>query len=331
MDRDRSRVTIHDVAREAGVSIATVSRVLSGSAGAGEHVRARVLGIAQQLGYRGDSVARSLRSRKSNMLGLLVPNITNPFFPALIQSVELELQARQDGLLLADAQSTVSVETDRVRSMLDRRIDALLISPTDEELSLAIIDEALSQIPVVQLDRRAGSAAPYVGVDNAGAIKDAVAHLAAQGRSRFAFVGYSRGVSTSEARVDAFVKYTESIDPDSVTRILREEIGDGEVVPAGWLDQILGDVDAIITSSDLIAVSLRDSLLDRGLRVPEDIALVSFDNTLLAAAANLTSIQQPLVDVARAGIALVSGLEVEVPIEGFPTTLVVRKSSSVGV
>jgi len=331
MDRDRSRVTIHDVAREAGVSIATVSRVLSGSAGAGEHVRARVLGIAQQLGYRGDSVARSLRSRKSNMLGLLVPNITNPFFPALIQSVELELQARQDGLLLADAQSTVSVETDRVRSMLDRRIDALLISPTDEELSQAIIDEALSQIPVVQLDRRAGSAAPYVGVDNAGAIKDAVAHLAAQGRSRFAFVGYSRGVSTSEARVDAFVKYTESIDPDSVTRILREEIGDGEVVPAGWLDQILGDVDAIITSSDLIAVSLRDSLLDRGLRVPEDVALVSFDNTLLAAAANLTSIQQPLVDVARAGIALVSGLEVEVPIEGFPTTLVVRKSSSVRV
>jgi len=330
MDRDRSRVTIHDVAREAGVSIATVSRVLSGSAGAGENVRARVLSVAQQLGYRGDSVARSLRSRKSNMLGLLVPNITNPFFPALIQSVELELQARQDGLLLADAQSTVSVETDRVRSMLDRRIDALLISPTDDELSQAIIDEALAQIPVVQLDRRAGSAAPFVGVDNAGAIKNAVDHLRAQGRSRFAFVGYSRGVSTSEARVDAFVRHTEAIDPGSAARILREEIGDGEVVPAAWLDEILGEVDAIITSSDLIAVSLRDSLLDRGLRVPEDVALVSFDNTLLAAAANLTSIQQPLVDVARAGIALVSGLEVAVPVEGFPTTLVVRKSSSVG-
>lgn len=326
MERDRTRVTIHDVAREAGVSIATVSRVLSGSAGAGDSVRARVLGVANDLGYRGNSVARSLRSRKSNMLGLVVPNITNPFFPALIQSIEGGLQARKDGLLLADAQSTPAVEAERVRSMLDRRIDALLISPTDEELSQAIIDEALAHIPVVQLDRRAGSSAPYVGVDNDGAVRDAVEHLASQGRSRVAFVGYSGGVSTSEARIDAFVKYS---DAGASERILREEIGDGEDVPAEWLDSVLGDIDAVITSSDLIAVSLRDSLFDRGLRVPEDIAIVSFDNTLLAAAANLTSIQQPLAEVARAAIELVGGNAMDIPLEGFPTTLVVRKSSSV--
>lgn len=327
MARTGPRVTIRDVASEAGVSIATVSRVLSGTPGAGEAVRSRVLRIAADLGYRGDSVARSLRSRKSNMLGLQVPNIINPFFPALIQSIEIGLQEHLDGLLLADAQSDVEVEAGRVRSMLDRRIDALLISPTDEVASQVIIEEALGQIPVVQLDRRAGTAAPYVGVDHDSAIRDAIDHLAGLGRSRFAFVGYAKGVSTSEARVDAFLRYTRDLDPRSADRVLREEVGDGEDVPKDWLDTVVDEVDAIITTSDLIAVSLRGSLFDRGLRVPEDIAIVSFDNTLLAAAASLTSIEQPLKNLAAASIAIVSGRSAEVPPQGFPTRLVVRKSS----
>ncbi|MGH7290668.1 MAG: LacI family DNA-binding transcriptional regulator [Myxococcota bacterium] len=323
----RTRVTIHDVAAAAGVSIATVSRVLSGTPGAGAEVRERVVRIATELGYRSDSVARSLRNRRSDMLGVLIPDITNPFFPALIQAIEVQLQARGDGLLLADAQGDVALEAERVRSMLDRRMDALLIAPTDERGSAAIIEEALGQVPVVQVDRRACASAPYVGVDHDGAIQDIVEHLRAGGRRRFAFVGYARGVSTSEDRVEALLRHTADIDPGAADRVLREEVADGVRIPDDWLDRIVGDADCVITTSDLIAISLRDSLLARNQRIPEDIALVSFDDTPLAAAAGLTSVRQPLRDLAAASIGLVRGTAPTLPQKGFPATLIVRRSS----
>ncbi|MGV9797771.1 LacI family DNA-binding transcriptional regulator [Mycobacterium sp. NPDC003449] len=325
---NKPRITIHDVAAEAGVSIATVSRVLSGTPGAGAEMRERVTRIATELGYRGDTVARSLRTRRSDMLGVLVPDITNPFFPALVQAIEIELQSRGDGLLLADAQGDARLEAERVRSMLDRRTDALLITPTDEHRSVDIIEEAQRHVPVVQVDRRACTAAPYVGVDHDAAVRDIVDHLRAGGRRRFAFVGYARGVSTSEARVQALLRYTASVDPNVADRVLREDVADGVRIPADWLDRIVGDADCVITTSDLIAVSLRDSLLERGQRIPEDIALVSFDDTALAAAAGLTSVRQPLEQLAAAGVGLVRGREPDIPASGFAATLVPRRSSS---
>lgn len=323
----RPRVTIHDVAAAADVSIATVSRVLSGTPGAGAEVRERVVRIATELGYRSDSVARSLRNRRTDMLGVLVPDITNPFFPALVQAYEVELQARGDGLLLADAQRDPKLEAARVRSMLDRRTDALLITPTDEQESTAIIEEALTHVPVVQVDRHASDAAPYVGVDHDAAIGDIVAHLCANGRRRFAFAGYARGVSTSEARVEALLRHTEGVDSTVAERILREEVHDGTNIPDDWLDRVVEGADSVITTSDLLAVSLRDALVARGLRIPEDMALVSFDDTAIAAAAGLTSVRQPLRDVAAASISLVHGGQPQIPERGFASTLVVRRSS----
>ncbi|MFT4285571.1 MAG: LacI family DNA-binding transcriptional regulator [Protaetiibacter sp.] len=323
----KPRPTIRDVAREAEVSIATVSRVLSGSSGAGAEVRERVLRVAAELGYRGDAIARSLRSRRTDTLGLVVPDITNPFFPSLVQEIEQELQRRGSGLLLADAQSDAALEAARVRSLLDRRLDALLISPSDQERSAEIIAEAMEQVPVVQVDRWASAAAPYIGVDHDRAIRDVVAHLREGGRTRFAFVGYAAGVSTSEARLDAFIRHTASVDPSAGSRILREEPQADGAVPAAWLDSIVGEVDGLVVTSDLIAIALRDALVARGARIPEDIALVSFDDTLLASAANLSSVRQPLRQLALAGIRLVHDEHAEVPPEGFPATLVVRGSS----
>jgi len=323
----KPRPTIRDVAREADVSIATVSRVLSGIPGAGPEVRDRVLRVAAELGYRGDAIARSLRNRRTDSLGLVVPDITNPFFPSLVQEIEQDLQRRGSGLLLADAQGDVELEAARVRSLLDRRLDALLISPSDRDRSAEIIVEAREQVPVVQVDRRASDDAPYVGVDHDGAIAEVIAHLHAGGRRHFAFVGYAAGVSTSEARLDAFIRHTADIDPMAAERILREETGSDGPVPDAWLDSIVGEADGVIVTSDLIAIALRDALNARGTRIPEDIALVSFDDTLLARATNLSSVRQPLRQLAQASIGLVHGEDVPVPPKGFATTLVVRASS----
>lgn len=321
-------VTIQDVAARAGVSIATVSRVLAGKPGAGKEVRERVLQVVEDLGYRGNSFARSLRLKKSNTMGLLVPNIVNPFFPALIQEIEQRLDARGHGLLLADSQGSIDIEAQRIQSLVDRQIDALIISPVDEHDSRLALETAAERTPVIQVDRRATGNAPYVGVNHRQAMGLVVDHLSDMGRRRLAFVGYAASVSTSEARLAAFRDLTQNQGLSSKPPMLRESGSDTERERDAWLDQHIPHIDAIVTTSDLIAVSVQNSLRQRGYGVPADIAIVSFDDTPLASAAQLTSVRQPLGEMAAATVALASAEEhTPMPPEGFISTLTVRASS----
>ncbi|WP_125613640.1 LacI family DNA-binding transcriptional regulator [Specibacter cremeus] len=328
MRNDKQRVTIRTVADAVGVSTATVSRVFSGQGGAGEDVTQRIFRVASELGYRGNSIARSLRSQRTDTVGLLVPNLLNPFFPALIQAIEVRLQAGGLGLLLADSQGSVGVEAQRIRALLDRRVDSLIISPVDQVESRTAIQEALRSVTVVQVDRQAGNDAAYVGVNHRQSVELALNHMRQLGRTRFAFAGYDAGVSTSEERLRWFLELTKDIDPGASTRILRETVGDADEVPHEWLDRHADGMDAVVTTSDLIAVSMQMALRERGYSVPEDVAIVGFDNTRLAAVAQITSIQQPLDDLAEAVAAKVEGTRLELPTDGFPCTLVIRHSTA---
>lgn len=321
-------VTIQVVAAQAGVSIATVSRVLADKPGAGKEVRERVLRVAEELNYRGNSFARSLRLKKSNTMGLLVPSIVNPFFPALIQEIEQRLNARGHGLLLADSQGSIDIERQRVRSLVDRQIDALIVSPVDELRSRPTLEAAAERIPVIQVDRRATSRAPYVGVDHHQAMDLVVSHLSNAGRRRFGFVGYAPGVSTSEARIAAFRELVRERGAAPEPPVFRETGEHSMPDRFAWLDEHAAHLDAIVTTSDLIAVTIQDALRQRDYAVPEDIAIVSFDDTPLASAAQLTSVRQPLEEMAAATVALAGAAEeTAMPPEGFVSTLTVRASS----
>lgn len=315
------------------MSTATVSRVLAGLGGAGAEVKQRVEQAAKDLGYRRDPVAQSLRSRRSGVVGLVVPDVTNPFFPALIRAVEEAVHERGQVLLLADSQNDVATEANRIRTLIERRVDALIVSPTSTTGSTKAIDEATSNVPVVQIDRYSESTAPYVGVDNDRAVAEVIDHLAATGRRHFAFLGYSANVSTSESRLRAFVTHAASIDPDAPSRVLREPIDAGGQVPGRWLAEHGDSVDAVVTTSDLIAVNLLSALAARGRNVPGDVGVVSFDDTILATAANLTSVRQPVAELATTALNLLqfsppTGAPEEAPGARLATDLVVRASSS---
>lgn len=127
----RSRVTIRDVARSAGVSIATVSRVLTGSSTVAPTRAQAVWDAASRLGYRVDPIGRALRRRETTSAGVVVPNINNPFFPALIQAVEAEFRKAGWSMLLAEAQDDVEVERECLDLLIARRVDRLLVSPVD--------------------------------------------------------------------------------------------------------------------------------------------------------------------------------------------------------
>jgi LacI family transcriptional regulator len=310
-------VTIREVADAAGVSTATVSRALSGVQTVDPELVARVRQSAESLGYRANRVARALRRQSTQTVGLVIPDITNQFFPAVVQAVEKELRRGGLSLLLCDAGNDAAVEAELVRNLFDHQIDGLLISPCDLTASRPAIELAASRVPVLQIDQRATAEAPYVGVDQADAMRQVIEHLRDQGCRRFAYIGPGPQVPAAQERFDAFVEQTRAVDPSAAKRTY---LGDASV-PWGHetATKILADEsrpDAIVCGSDQGAVGALQALREQGFDVPGDVALTGFDDTVLALACDpaLTSVKQPLEELGTQAVReLTAAIEQHLP------------------
>jgi LacI family transcriptional regulator len=290
-------VTIREVADAAGVSTATVSRALSGVQTVDPELVARVRQSAESLGYRANRVARALRRQSTQTVGLVIPDITNPFFPAVVQAVEKELRRGGLSLLLCDAGNDATVEAELVRNLFDHQIDGLLISAVDQTASRPAIELAASRVPVLQIDQRAVDTVPYVGVSQADAIRQIIEHLRDQGCQHFAYVGPGPQTPAATERAEAFAEQTKSLDPGAAR---RTHLGDASVA-AGYeaaTSLLAGGQrpDAIVCGSDQAAVGVLQALREHNVSVPGDVAVTGFDDSVLALASEpqLTSVRQPL-------------------------------------
>lgn len=305
-------VTIREVADAAGVSTATVSRALSGVQTVDPELADRVRRSAESLGYRANRVARALRRQSTQTIGVVIPDITNPFFPAVIQSAERELRRGGLSLLLCDAGKDVATEAELVRNLFDHQVDGLLISPCDATASLPAIELAASRMPLLQIGRRAAGALPYAGVDQADAISQVIGHLAGRGCRSFGYIGPRPENSAARERLDAFVARTGPLDAAARDRTY---LGDSSVA---WGREAATGLlaggpppDAIVCGSDQVAVGALQTLREHGVRVPDDVALTGFGDTVLAEASEpqLTTVRQPLEELgAQAVTALRSAI-----------------------
>ena len=220
-------VTIREVADAAGVSTATVSRALSGVQTVDPELVARVRVSAERLGYRANRVARALRRQSTQTVGLVIPDITDPAFPAVVKGIERELRASGLTLLFCDADNDIAVETELVHNLFDHQIDGLLISPCDPMASRPTIELAASRVPVLQVVREPVAGLPHVGVDLAQAVRQLVDHLAAEGSASFGYIGPAPdggprpGDPVSQAKVDEFLAYAGRLDPAAVNRVCQ--------------------------------------------------------------------------------------------------------------
>ncbi len=148
-----ARARLREVAELAGVHPSTASRALSGSRAVRPDVAAAVQRAAEKLDYRVDPIGRALRGERTGTVGMVVPDIVNPFFPAVVQAVEQALHADGRSLFLCDASNDARVEAERIEALLDRRVDALIISPVHQHYSAPAVLKAASRVPVVQVDR----------------------------------------------------------------------------------------------------------------------------------------------------------------------------------
>ena len=297
-------MTIKDVAKRAGVGIATVSRTLHGSSQVSPETAARVLKVVEELGYQPNTTAQSLVSGRSLMLGLVVSDITNPFFPELVKGFEdVALQNGYD-VLVASTNYEPARTALCVRRMIERKIDgvAIMTSEVDPSLTDTL---ARRKVPLVFLDvGRVGKGVSNVKVDYGEGIAQAVAHLSDLGHHRIAFISGPSLLASARERRDMFI--TRLQDPCSGPRreVLIEE---GNHRVDGGLEAMLRLLEreprptAVIASNDLTAIGAMRAIRQQGLRVPEDISVVGFDDIQMAEFTEppLTTVRLLRTEVAR--------------------------------
>lgn len=288
---------MRDVAREAGVSPATVSRVLSGSRPVSPDVAAAVLTVSKRFGYRTNAIARALRARSTRTVGMVVPNIDNPFFPGVVKAAEIALHEAGHGLLLCDSRNDPTVEAERIDTLLDRQVDGLLISPCDRAASRTAVDAAAGQVPLVQVDRHVDVDTDVAGVDQGAGIEAVIDHLVRSGRSSFAFLTSGPSTSTAAERLVAYRRRVSAVRADGADRIYEGDFSvawghsaTAKVLRGGTLP------DALVCGNDLIALGALQRLREAGVDVPDGVAVTGFDDNGFAGICDppLTTVRQPV-------------------------------------
>ncbi|MBC7291533.1 MAG: LacI family DNA-binding transcriptional regulator [Actinotalea sp.] len=331
----RSRkVTVRDVAAEAGVSIATASRALAGQASVDPELVRRVLRASADLGYRANALARALRTQRTDTIGMVVPSISNPYFIAAIEAVELVLAESDRSLLLCDAREDATVEAGRIDLLVHRMVDGLIVVPVATEASAPALEAAAQELPVVQFDRFVDAVpTDFVGSDNTVGVRACVDHLRRRGARRIAFVGAQPTTSTAAERLRAFRDCVGVEDCPDRWLLLGDFSARWGREAARSLLEGEGLPDAIVCGADVIAVALVAELRSAGVTVPEQVAIVSYDDSTLGALTvpPLTSVRQPIEDMAREAVRLLDHrrerADAAVRKSVFPPALVVRGST----
>ncbi|MEV0300705.1 LacI family DNA-binding transcriptional regulator [Streptomyces prasinus] len=299
-------VTLREVARASGCSVATVSRVLAGTRPVGAETARRVREAAEELGYRPNQVARALRSRSTGTIGLVLPQITNPFFPSLVREVEHALHAEGRAVLLADCDDDPEIEAARIADLLDRQVDALLVIAADGKRSRDAVEKAAARVPLVLLDRVCGpGVADSVATDNATGMALVLDHLVTTGRRRICFAGAAGTGSAAVERLAAYEAEAGALLPHGSGRV---ELGDFSLE---WgrtaVDRILPSrPDAIVCANDLLAIGVLQRLRQLGVDVPGDVAVTGFDDIPMMDLADpaLTTVRQPVRALAAEAVHL---------------------------
>ena len=307
------RPTVARVAEHAGVSVASVSRVLNGLP-ASESVRERVLASAAELGYRPNAHARSLKVRRSQQLAFAVADVGNPVYVEMMRAIEDVTRSSGYRLLVSSTGGRTADMLALLDSLDAGYADGLVLSPVrvDDELVAALrkVDYPAVVIGTVPTD---------VGIDNvransAGGVRMALEHLHEQGCRRIAFVNGPGDTVPGSARRKAFERTAKALGLDADDG-LRVEAGDftlaeGRKAAVTLLDRTVPD--AVLGGNDLLAIATMQVLAERGLRIPEDVAVVGMDDTELAGVTSpdLTSVDLGALERGRtAALLLLQRLE----------------------
>jgi LacI family transcriptional regulator len=292
-------VKLSDVAERAGVHPATVSRALSDSTShmVNAATRERVVAAAQELGYRPNPIARSLKTNRSFTVAVLVPDITNPLFPPMVRGIEDALGPAGFTALVANTENDEERARTALESMRARQVDGCIAATATRDDG--VLAQAAAELSLVLINRRMAShAVPAVVADDRSGIRQAVEHLAALGHERIAHVAGPQWASTGATRHAAFLETLGAVGLQAHDDLIRFADAFTEEQGARALNDLLdggAEFTALLAGNDLMALGCYDALAERGLRCPDDISIVGFNDMPFADKFNppLTTVRIP--------------------------------------
>ena len=321
------RPTIYDVAREAGVAASTVSRAYARPGRVNSETARAIFAAAERIGYRATRITGSL-GRQTGAVGLMVSDITNPFYGAIIKGAEEAARLAGYALLLSDTSESGEIERDVVERTLDLVEGVVLASPRMSDSAIRMIAK---QKPLVVLNRQMPDTSCIVGDDPRG-IRRAVEHLASLGHDSVTYVAgpaasWAEGVrwrALREAGHELELR-VRRVDPNGTPTMLTGYSAAGDIVDKRST--------AVLAYNDALAIGVIKGLKQLGVRVPDDVSVVGFDNVLLAEVVDpaLTTVTAPMRKAGAAGvgnvIALAAGAKTSGETLVLPVKLVVRDST----
>ena len=325
------KVTIEDIAARANVSKSTVSRVLTSTARVADDKRAAVLQAMSDLDYQPNIFARGLAGGQSMTIGVLTQNFGSPFYDAILRGILQGLDGSGYSAIFTDGRWARASEEEALRTMLGRQVDGIIVVGGYSDG--ATLAKVAAQAPLIVVGRKVAElAGRCLWVDNFQAAYDATCYLLENGHRRIAHIAGALAHDDAAARRDGYVRALE----DAGIRVNDDWIIEGDFLSQSGLlavEMLLtrgAPFSAIFAANDQMAAGARLALHRRGIRVPQDMALIGFDNVADAAymIPPLTTVNQPAAEMgetaAKAMLQLLKGITVELPV--FTTELILRES-----
>ncbi|MCP8899554.1 LacI family DNA-binding transcriptional regulator [Gilvimarinus xylanilyticus] len=325
---------IRDVAREAGVSVATVSRALSDPEKVSQTSLNKVHSAIEKVGYRPNMLARSFRSAKSYAVVVLVPDITNPFFSEVIRSIEDRAQQKGYAVLLGDTRGLPEREKEYIRRVETRLADGVIQLRPDEPGKQSQIPKDVAFVNVCGCESTTG---PRVRIDNRGAARSVVEYLISLGHKR---IGVISGLSTNPHTVDRLAGYREALEAADL-EFDPALIAEGDFTTWSGLNSakqfctMSNRPTAVFCMNDEMAIGAMQTFKSAGLRVPEDISVTGFDDISYARYCDpsLTTVTQPAEEMGKLSmdmlLRLIEGQDLAQEENVLPAEFVIRKSTNV--
>ncbi|WP_231701863.1 LacI family DNA-binding transcriptional regulator [Crassaminicella thermophila] len=329
-------ITIKDVAKKAGVSISTVSRVINGSKPVSSEVRQKVLKVIEETGYRPNPVARSLVMKKSQLIGVVVPDISNFFIGEILSGIEEIGKMYGYDILLCNTYGQLEQELRYLNLLKAKQVEGIVFMTWKLQDKLVDYLEKID-VPIVLINRNTSKLLiPSVSIDNFQAAFEMTNYLIKNGHRRIALIRSSQ--DQNAFGFDQYKGYKKALEEhgleldEKLVRYGNFKLEDSYQIVKDFIKENVLPT-AIFATSDEMAIGAINCLLDNGYKVPDDVSVVGFNDIKLASIykPNLTTIHQPIYDIGAVAIRMIvkkiNGEEVDSKIVTLPHELIIRESS----
>lgn len=322
--------SIRDVAKLAGVSPATVSRVMNGTANVDAEKTRKVLHAIEETGFKPNEVARALYKKSSKIIGVIAPDIDNPYFTELAKAIEGETYKQGYRMTLCYSENNLEKERESIRMLSRMNADGIILMTNNEE-----IEEEVERcgIPVVVVDRRIHSdkELAYVEAEHYEGGRIAAGHLIQCGCRNIVNICGPQKYSSARDRYQGYLDVCRHYQREVQCMECEYSFEEGLIVAEQLLKKYPG-VDGIIACNDVVAISVYKVLLRHGYKIPEDIQLIGFDNVALGRlmTPELTTVEQPIVNMGKTSVRLIIDHAKGRPVQHenrFPVTLIRRETT----